>query len=327
MLSRRAALTSAIGLAMTDRFALGESLAQVRLVGMLGFGSSATSSQFYDLTKHAMRELGWVEGRNIEYRMAFAEFDLDRIDALARGLVAERVDVLLAGTTQAVKAAQKATRSVPIVMVTAFDPLGNKFIASYSHPGTNITGLTTLQEGTHLKTIDLLHQVVPSARRVAILLNDRSPTYSALWSTSQAACIQLNIEAIKIVANASDQFEAAVAQIVREKAQAVVVIGEPLFDIERVRLAKLVNGTSLPAAYGWREYVVLGGLLSYGNDIFDNFRRAAGYVDKILRGAKPDDLPVEEPTRFKLSLNLKTAKALGIAIPRPILLSADELIE
>jgi putative ABC transport system substrate-binding protein len=177
------------------------------------------------------------------------------------------------------------------------------------------------------KRIGILHDVAPGARRVAILLNESNPSYAVFWAAAQSACASLDLVALRVVASAPAQFGPAVGEIVRQRSQAVVVAPDPVYLNERANLQELLQTTRLPVAYGWREHVVAGGLLSYGADLAATFRHVAKYVDKILKGAKPADLPVEQATKFELVINLKTAKALGITVPKDMLLRADEVIQ
>jgi putative ABC transport system substrate-binding protein len=212
-------------------------------------------------------------------------------------------------------------------MVGVSNAIGTGFVASLARPGGNITGTTNQQEEVLGKLIGALHEVTPAARRIAILLNESNPSQTAYWAAAQRACAALDLVALRVVASAPVQFGAAIEQIARQQSQAVVVVPDPIYLNERAKLQELMHATRLPAAYGLREHVVAGGLLSYAADPVVDFRYAAKYVDKILKGAKPADLPVEQPTKFELVINLKTAKALGITIPQSVLLRADEVIQ
>jgi putative tryptophan/tyrosine transport system substrate-binding protein len=274
-----------------------------------------------------MHDLGWLDGKTIVYRIAYANGDMSHLEALARDMVAEKVEIILAPSPPSTRAAQRATKTIPIVMGSVSNPVGNGFVASLSKPGGNITGVSNQQEDVLGKLVEILHAITPDARRVAILLNETSPSYSAFWSAAQSACAALGLVALKVAASTPPQFDAAIDMIVRQRSQAVVVPADGLYLNDRARLQALIQPTLLPVAYGWREHVVAGGLLSYGTDIAANFRHVAIYVDKILRGARPADLPVEQPTKFELVINLKTAKALGLTIPQSLLLRADGVIE
>jgi len=325
--TRRHAWLPCLCLVLTHRPGIGQGAATKRRVGYLGVTSMATGGQVVDAFKQGMHDLGWVEGSNVEYRMAFAEGDASRLDALARALVGQQVEVIAVGSAQAARAAQKATRTVPIVMTGVGNAVESGFVASLASPGGNVTGISAQSEEVLAKLIEILHGVVPSARRISFLLNESNPTYSVLWASAQAACAKLRLVALPVAANSAAEFSAAAQQILGNRSQAVVVVGDATFFAERVRLLNRMQTTRLPVAYMWRELVVAGGLLSYAFDLAASFRYSAKWVDKILKGVKPANLPVEQPTKFELVINLKTAKAMGLAVPKSLLLRADEVIE
>jgi putative ABC transport system substrate-binding protein len=324
---RNVLLAGGIGLVVAHGLSRGQPVATIRRVGWLSSGSETSPADVYAAFKQGMRDLGWMEGKNVEYRFVYANGELNRLDTLASELIRQQVDVIVVGNALTTRALQRATKTIPIVMASVSDPVGNEFVASLAKPGGNITGVTTQQEEVLGKRIGILHDVAPGARRVAILLNESNPTYAVFWAAAQNACASLDLVALRIVANAPAQFGAAVGEIVRQRSQAVVVAPDPVYLNERVKLQELMQATRLPVAYGWREHVVAGGLLSYGADLAATFRHVAKYVDKILKGAKPTDLPVEQANKFDLVINLKTAKALGLTIPQPLLLRADEVIQ
>ena len=270
--------------------------------------------------------LGWLEGKNVAYRPAYADGDVNHLDVLANRLIAQNVDVIVVGNATTTRALQRATATIPIVMASVNNAVGSGFVASLAKPGGNITGITTQSEEIVGKLIGLLHELAPGARRIAVLLNDSNPNHAVFWSAAQSACAALDLVALRIVANTPTQFGAASDQIVRQRSQAVVVVADPIFLNNRVELQGLLDATRLPVAYGWREHVVAGGLLSYAADLSATARHAATYVDKILKGAKPANLPVEQPRKFELVVNMKTAKALGLTIPPSLLQLADEVI-
>jgi putative ABC transport system substrate-binding protein len=212
-------------------------------------------------------------------------------------------------------------------MAAGPNAVGNGFVASLAHPGGNTTGITTQQEEVLGKLIEILHEVAPLARRIAILLNENNPSHPEYWVGGQSACAALKLDAQRVVASVPAQLGPAVEQIVRQQAQAVVVVADAMYLAQGAKLQELMQPTRLPVAYGWREHVAAGGLLSYSADLPGSFRYAAKWVDKILKGAKPADIPVEQPARFELVINLKTAKAIGLTIPQSLLLRADEVIE
>jgi len=324
---RSVLLAGGIGLLFAHRLSRGQPAATIRRVGWLSLGSETSPAEVYAAFKQGMHDLGWQEGKNVEYRFVYANGDVGRLDTLASELVGQKVDVIVVGNATTTRALQRATKTIPIVMATVSDPVGNGFVASLGKPGGNITGVTSQQEEVLGKRIGILHEVAPGARRIAILLNESSPMHPAFWVAAQRACSALELVALRIVASTPAQFGAAVGEIVRQRSHAVVVVADPVYLNERVNLQALLQTTRLPVAYEWREHVVAGGLLSYSADLAASFRHAAKYVDKILKGVKPADLPVEQANKFDLVINLKTAKALGLTISQPVLLRADEVIQ
>ena len=299
----------------------------VRRVGWLSLGSQPTVAHLDAAFRQGMRDLGWLEGKNIEYRLVHADGVPDRLDALARELIAQNVDVIIVGNPLTTRTAQRATKTIPIVMTTVGNPVGNGFVASLARPGGNITGVTSRPEEVLGKLIGILHELAPGAKRIAVLLNENNPSHQVYWAAAQRACSSLGLVALRVVASAPAELDAGVERVARERPQAVVVVPDPIYLDERARLQKLLQPSRLPVAYAWREHVVAGGLVSYSADLPASFRHAAKYVDKILKGAKPADLPVEQETKFELVINLKTAKALGLTVPQSLLLRADEVIQ
>ena len=324
---RRVLLAGGMALLVAHRLGHGQPAATMRRVGYLGASTTAIGGHLTDAFKQGMRDFGWIEGSNVEYRIAFAGTDLDRFDALAADLIGQQVDVIVATSLLAALAAQKATKTIPIVFISVPDPVGLGLVASLARPGGNITGMATQAVDVMSKRIEMLHQAVPTARRVAILLDESSLAHKDFWAAAEAACASLGLVALRVVANTPAQFGAAAEQIVSQRAQAVVVVPSLLYYLERERLQEQMQTTRLPAAYDYREQLGSGGLMSYGVDLAATFRYVAKWVDKILKGAKPADLPVERPTQFRLVINLKAAKALGLTIPQAVLLRADEVIQ
>ena len=304
----------------------GQEISARRRVGVLHVPSAGINVRTEAL-RQGMRELGWVEGKNVEYLFAFADGDVTRLDALARMLIGQRAEVIVCSSGVSTRALQRATKTIPIVMVTVTNPVANGFVASLARPGGNVTGLSNQQEDVLGKLVDLLHELVPAAQRIAVLVNENNPSQAALWAAAQRACAALRLAPTRVVASAPEQLAGAVAQITSQRAQAVVVIADPMYTNELERIHALMLPARLPVAYGLREHVAVGGLLSYGVNFTEQWRHAAKFVDRILNGARPADLPVEQPTRFELVINLKTARALGLTIPQSLLLRADEVIE
>jgi putative ABC transport system substrate-binding protein len=324
---RSVLLAGSIGLLVAHRLSHGQSAPTVRRVGWLAFGSRAANTHLAAMFTQGMQDLGWLEGKNVEYRFVFADGDASRMDALVRELVGQKVDVILVGSGQSADAAHRATKKVPIVLAGVGNAVGAGLVASLAKPGGNITGFTSQQDEVLGKLIGTLHEIAPGARRIAILINESNPLHDAYWARAQSACAALGLVALRIVASTPAQLGSAVEQMVRQRAQAIVVISDSMYFTERAKLQELTQTTRLPVAYALRDHVVAGGLLSYGYDTAANYRNAAKYVDKILKGAKPADLPIEQATKFDLVINLKTAKALGITIPQSLLLRADEVIQ
>jgi len=324
---RSVLLAGGIGLLVAHGLGRGQPTATIRRVGMLQFTSESAGAQMRAAFRQGMHDLGWLEGKNVEYQFVSADGAVDRLDALAGELIRQRVEVIVVSSQQAVRAAQRATKTMPIVMAGVSNAVGAGFVASLAKPGGNITGFTSQQEEVVGKLIGILHEVAPGARRIALLLNESYPSHAVFWAGAQSACAALDLIALRVVASAPEQLAAAVGEIVRQRSQAVVVIPDGMYFSERVKLQELLQTTRLPVAYALREHVSAGGLLSYGADLAANYRNAAKYVDKILKGAKPADLPVEQTTQFELVINLKTAKTLGLTIPQTMLLRADDLIQ
>jgi putative ABC transport system substrate-binding protein len=296
-------------------------------IGFLSAGGAgveaALKSAFFD----GLRELGWVEGKNVVFENRNAENRLERLPELAADLVRLKVDVIAASGTLAPLAVKQATKTIPIVMTAAGDPLGSGLVASLARPGGNVTGLSLMVPDLGGKRLELLKEVVPRLSRVAVLWNAANPYAAAVFKETQAGGRTLGIEVQSLEARAPEDFERAFETVRRLLPDALITVEDPLTASYTTRIAEFTTRQQLPSLYGIREFVAAGGLMSYGTNIADLFRRAAYYVDKILKGAKPADLPVQQPTRFELVINTKTAKALGLDIPATMLATADEVIE
>jgi putative ABC transport system substrate-binding protein len=300
--------------------------AKVRRIGLLA-GAESTAPA-YDVFRHALRELGWSEGRNVAIEFRSAEGRAERLPDLAAELLRLEVEVIVAATGPAVVAARNATRTIPIVMIDGPDPIPLGFANSLGRPGGNLTG-TTFSTGPEFqaKAFGLLKEALPDVRRVAVLSNPASPSQARVLGLLQGAAPPMGLTLMPIEVRTVDALPRAFEQMTRDRAQAVFVLPDSLFSPRRAELAELCLKHRLPSMHGLRGMAVAGGLMAYAPRSIDNFRRAATYVDKILKGANAADLPIEQPTRFDLVINLKTAKALGITIPRTVLLRADEVIE
>jgi putative ABC transport system substrate-binding protein len=324
---RNVLLAGGIGLLVTHRLSRGQPAATIRRVGLLWTASEAASKDLRVAFIQGMQGLGWLEGKNVEYRFVYANGDVDRLEALAGELIGQKVDVIVAGSGQSAGAAHRATKTVPIVLAGVANAVGAGLVASLAKPGGNITGYTSQQDEALGKLIGILHEVVPGARRIGILLNESNPLQAAYWAGAQSGCAALGLVALRVVASTPAQLGAAVEQIVRQRSQAIVIISDSMYFTERAKLQEMIQTTRLAAAYAFRDHVVAGGLFSYGYDAAGNYGSAAKYVDKILKGARPADLPIEQATKFELVINLKTAKALGLTVPQSLLLRADEVIQ
>ena len=300
---------------------------QFRIAYLSPSPAASPGAAYFDLVKRRLRELGYVEESNITFDSRWAESKTDRLPALAVELVGLKPDVFIASTTLAVRAAQQATASIPIVMVPVTDPVGSGFVKSLARPGGNLTGVANLLIDISAKSVELLHDLVPRARRIGILHMPRNPTHASQLAEAMKGIKQFKLTGIAYAATSADEIDQVFAAIKKDKCDALVVLGESLFSAERHRLARLEIAARLPVMYQQSGNVDAGGLISYGTNIDNMFRMAAGYVDKILKGAKPEDLPVEQPTRLEMVVNGKTAKALGLKIPESILLRADRVIE
>jgi len=308
--------------------AAAQPLEKVPRVGILHPRTRSDASPQTDAFLQGLRELGWVDGKSVVVEYRWADGRSDRLPELVADLVRLKVDVILAGSTAVAVEAKNATGTIPIVMATGGDPVGLGLVASLARPGANITGLSfSVGMETAGKGLELLKETVPHLRRVAVLLNPANPARELAIRYLQVAARSLSMQLQLLEARGPNEFESAFAAMRRERAEALFVALDPFFGIHRAQLRDLAAKSRLPAMYGSREYPEGGGLMSYGPDYRDSFRRAATYVDKILKGAKPADLPIEQPTRFELVINLKTAKALGLAIPQSLLLRADQVIE
>ncbi len=297
----------------------------------IGFIQTAPRKEIGHLIKSlddGLRELGYVEGRNVVFERRFADGKQERLAALAVELVKLKVDIIVTGSNPVIAAVRQATATIPVVMAVSRDPVGSGFIASLARPGGNITGLANDPAPEIMgKNLELLKEVVPRASRVALLWNP-VPAGAAIYKNAvETAARNLGVTLQSVEIRAENEFESAFAAMIRERANGVVVTSDPIFLGSRSQLVRLAGRHRLPTVYVQREFVEAGGLMSYGGNLAYQFRRAAVYVDKILKGAKPADLPVEQPTQFDLVVNMRTAKDLGIKIPNSVLALATKVIE
>jgi putative ABC transport system substrate-binding protein len=298
---------------------------KVAVVGALDYSAPDSARlNWWTTLRQALHELGYVEGRNIRFEARWAQGRADRLPALAAELVQLRVDVLVTGGAESARAAKKATTTIPIVMATGSDPVRLGLVESLGRPAGNVTGVTSLSTELIAKRVGLLRELLPKAIRVAVL-SDETPNSMMSVREVQATAKSLGMTAQAIGVARLDDLERALSAAARN--HALIVIASPLLFTERKRIADLALKHRLPTVVGGREYAEAGGLFSYAVSYPDLFRRAALYVDKILKGAKPADLPVEQPTTFELVINVKTAKTLGLIVPHSLLIRADQLLE
>jgi putative ABC transport system substrate-binding protein len=296
-------------------------------IGYLGAHSPSAGTPFLEAFRQGLRELGYVEGQNIFVDYRWAEGRPDRFPALAAELINLRVDVIVTWSNAAVAALQQATRTIPIVVATMGDPVASGFVASLARPGGNITGFSILAEDLAGKWVELLREAVPKVSRLAVLAVSQTPAHRTFWTEIQAAAKALKVTPQRQEVAGPDEIEQAFASLIKGHAQGLIVLPHAVTSAHRPQIVGLAAKNRLPGMYGDRLYVEAGGLMSYGTNFSELHRRAATYVDKILKGAKPADLPVQQPTRFELVLNMKTAKALSITFPQSILIRADQVIQ
>ncbi len=329
MVSRRRLLIALAANSLAAPFAFAQQQGKVWRIGYLFQGPRPTSLESHQLGafQQDMRELGYVEGKNLTIEWRFAEDKPERFPALAAELVQLKVDVIVASQPAGIRAAQTATTTIPIVMTGGADPVGSGFIKSLAHPGGNITGRSNMAEDVSAKQLEMLLSMVPRLPRVAVLMDPDNTTHAKILKNIQAAAPRIGVTILPVEARTPQEIERAFATVAQKKAGALIVLRGTLF-VRLVRpIAELAAKYRLPTMHGIREYVEAGGLMSYGTNNFDQYRRAATYVDKIFKGAKPADLPVEQPTKFELFINGKAANALGLKIPQSLLIMADKVIE
>ncbi len=302
---------------------------RVYRIGSLATDSRTTPEnlRMREAFTQGLRDLGYVEGKNILIERRYSEGRFERLPELAAELVRLKVDLIVAGAAPEARAAKQATLTIPIVMVAAGEAVEVGLVASLARPGGNVTGLTQMLPELTGKRLELLKEIVPKLSRVAILWNSANPAKVPDWKGTQVAARTLGVALYPAEVRGPDDFERAFDAMSREKLDALMTLDDPLTFRYRTQVVDFAAKKRLPAVYALSQFAAAGGLMAYGVDLSDLYRRAATYVDKILKGAKPGDLPVEQPTKFELVVNLKTAKALGLTIPPSVLMRADEVIE
>ncbi len=328
-MNRRDAVLATIALGAVPLAVLAQQPGKVWRVGFLSASNRAAmlDSRNYAEFQQGMRDLGYVEGKNLSIEWRFADGNTDRLPELAAELVRLKVDIIVTAGTLTSKAAQKATTTIPIVFGSVGDPVRTGLVKSLARPGANITGLSNLNVDIGPKRLEMLHTILPKLSRVALLMHPDNPNHAIVLNDVQAAGQKRHITIEGVKARTPQEIDSAFALMRKQNVGAVLVSLDPLFQQQKIQIAELAVKYRLPSMTADRQYAEAGCLVSYGSDLGDLFRRAATYVDKIVKGAKPADLPVEQPTRFELAVNVRTAKALGIKIPSELLLRADRVIE
>jgi putative tryptophan/tyrosine transport system substrate-binding protein len=300
--------------------------AKVAKIGELLFRARPGLGAGREVFRGELRKLGYVEDKNIAFESRSAEGKLDRFPALADELVRRKVDVLVASSAAEAVAFKNATKAIPIVFVVSSDPVADGLVDGLARPGRNITGVTTIVAGLAGKRLELLKETVSELSRVAVLWNPQDPGSTQQWKESQLAGRELGLQLHSIEVSSADKLEGAFQEAAKARSAAVAVMAGSLGSANPKLITDLAAKHRLPAIFERRDFVAAGGLMSYGPDRAESYRRAAVYVDKILKGAKPADLPVEQPTKFELAINLKTAKEIGLTIPQSVLFRADRVI-
>jgi putative ABC transport system substrate-binding protein len=297
------------------------------VVGFLGTQDQLSAQTIVAAFKQGLQELGYVEGKNLTLHLRFADGKFERVPGLAAELVNLKVDVILSGGTVTTSALQKATGTIPIVMANTLDPVGNGLVKTLARPGGNITGLSSLGDDIGGKHLEMLLSVAPKLSRVAVLLNPGNQSNPLVLKSIQSAALKTSAKILPLEARTAPEIENAFSAMTQGEAGAVIVARDGFYINQTRQITELALKNRLPSISERASYAEAGGLMSYGVNQGEQFRRAATYVDKIFKGAKPADLPVEQPTKFELVINRKTAKALGVTIPQSLLISADKVIE
>ena len=324
MIPRRAFVTGSIALLAAPLAANAQQAGRIYRLGLL---SVTPTPHLMEAWRQGLRDHGWIEGQNLRVEARFSEGVDARFPQLVAELIQLKVDVIVAVSDPAVQAAKQATTSIPIVMAAGTDPIVAGFVSNLAHPGGNITGMPIFSDELTAKQLQLLKDLVPRVSRISIIIPTAVPAGMKMWSVAQAAAPRLGLVLRRIEINVPDDIERALATLSRQRPDAILVTPTTVVYVHATRLVDFAATNRLPSMYSFRESVLAGGLISYSTALPDLFRHVGMYVDKIFKGAKPGDLPVEQPTKFELVINRKTAKALGLTIPPSLLLRADELIE
>jgi len=324
---RRIGLVLALGLFLAPLAAEGQQPAKIPLIGYVGNSTPSLEPKLLSAFRDGLRDFGYVEGQNIRVEYRWAEGRYERFPDLIAELVRLKVDLIVAAGTPATLAAKRATNAIPIVMAVIGDALEVGVVPSLARPGSNITGLSTVVPELEGKRLELLKHALPKLSRLAVLANPANPFVAVVWRETQRAGEELRVKLQRVAVRQPEEFSNAFTAIANGRPDALVVVADRFMLTHRAQILAFATKNRLPGMFPYREFVEEGGLMAYGPSYPDMFRRSANFVDKILKGAKPADLPVEQPTKFELVINLKTAKALGLTIPQSLLLRADQVIQ
>jgi putative tryptophan/tyrosine transport system substrate-binding protein len=324
---RREFITLLGGAATWPLAARAQQAAKVYVIGVLSAGAQVRSPNPWSIFVNGLRDLGWIEGKNIVFERRYADNRLDRLAELAAELVRLDVDVIVTIGTLAPLAAKRATTSIPIVMINAGDPVGSGLVASLARPGGNVTGMSLMAPDLGGKRLELLKETLTRLSHVAVIWNAANPYSALVFDETQSAAKKLTVEIQSLEVRDPGDFDGALATMLRNRVDALVIVEDPLTFNHLNKIAEFCANKRLAAIYGLREFADAGGLMTYGASQADLFRRSVDFVDKVLRGFRPSDLPVQQPTKFELVINLKTAKAVGLTVPDTLLARADEVIE
>jgi putative ABC transport system substrate-binding protein len=327
MMKRREFVALLGGAAAWPLAARAQQTGNVWRIGYVAGVSRSAASGSYAALVRGMRELGYIEGKDFVIEWRSVEGRYERFPEIAAELVRLKVDVFVTGVTAALPALKRATNTIPIVMAYSTDPVGNGLVASLGHPGSNITGLAGSSDDSSPKQLELLRTIVPNVSRIGLLGNPDTETYLSVLNNARDAAQKVGLSLVPIEARNPREIEDAFAAFAKERVPAVMVAVDAVFFGQRWRIAEFALANHLATMFALREYAEAGGLMSYGENVADFFRRAASFVDKIFKGAKPGDLPIEQPTKFNLVINRKTADELGLTIPPQLYIFADEVIE
>ena len=324
---RRIGLVLALGLFLAPLAAEGQQPAKIPLIGYVGNSTPSLEPKLLSAFRDGLRDFGYVEGQNIRVEYRWAEGRYERFPDLIAELVRLKVDLIVAAGTPATLAAKRATNAIPIVMAVIGDALEVGVVPSLARPGSNITGLSTVVPELEGKRLELLKHALPKLSRLAVLANPANPFVAVVWRETQRAGEELRVKLQRVAVRQPEEFSNAFTAIANGRPDALVVVADRFMLTHRAQILAFATKNRLPGMFPYREFVEEGGLMAYGPSYPDMFRRSANFVDKILKGAKPADLPVEQPTKFELVINLKTTKALGLTIPQSLLLRADQVIQ